>query len=253
MADNSTEKVVTTDAQHAREQDRRLDAQENPVTLRAGEWTISSEESSGNLVAHHSSGSGVKLADKPPEGANPDELTPPPTPNQVPAHKVPRMKVKGGAKSTGSGAITVYNVWNTTADYEYPAGAWALTASSFTIPEPGEYLFVLYMPWTGVVNGERSLEFRRNSTIIDIDTDWASSNRTMNLHITQTLICAQGDVIDVRVYQDSGSSVACGGANFGEAWAQMSIIKIGDTDYPEHAEDSSPYKGATTATTTATA
>jgi hypothetical protein len=231
------ERQPTDDAELARELDRRIDEAEQPESMRCGEWTISTDDA-GNLRGCHSEGGCVTIAEKPPAGTDPDgEYIEPP--EIVPPHLTPRIKVKGGVFSvtTGGGAKT-YNVWNTAVDFEEPAGTWTHDATNFTIPVDGDYTVKVFMPWTAVLAGERSLELRKNGTIVDLDTKLGTISpaaaKNAYCRIVQDFRCVAGDVFQVGIYQDSGASVSAGGANFGDAWAQLSIIRLADSDVPEH-------------------
>lgn len=228
------ERQPETDAEFARDVDRRLDESEQPESARCGDWTISTEDGTGNLIACHVDGGCILIGEKPPAGVDPDGLHETP-PEKIPEHKTPRIKVKGGAKSIGTGSLTTYDVWNTTVDYEEPPNTWTHDATNFTIPLDGDYLFIVFMPWTAVANGERSLEIRKNGTIVDLDLrPPATTARAQYNRIVETFRCVVGDVFHVRLFQDSGASVSAGGANFGDAWAQLSIVRLADADIIAH-------------------
>ncbi|WP_067671892.1 hypothetical protein [Nocardia miyunensis] len=64
-----------TDAEWARDTDRRINSVENPTSQRVGQWVISTSPD-GNLIASHVEGGSVILARKPEGGENdPDTIT----------------------------------------------------------------------------------------------------------------------------------------------------------------------------------
>lgn len=250
MADTTTERVPQTDAEFARDVDRRLDNAEQPTTLRAGEWTLSTD-GQGNLIGAHSNGGIVTIAKKPPEGSDPDsEYVEPPV--VIEEHKTPRLKIKGGIKSIANNSMTVYNAWNNgagSADIEEPAGTWTWDGTNITIPEAGDYLVVVFMPWASNINWSRYLELRKNGTVVEVDKHMTGATADKNNVVNQTagaqweayckvtnlFRCAQGDTFQVAVWQDSGATVNCGGPNAGgQDWAQMMVLRVADSDVPKH-------------------
>lgn len=236
MSDSTSERTVTTDQELVREIDQRLDEQENPTSVRAGEWTLSTEDGTGNLMACHSSGGCVKIAVKPAEGTDPDSEVIE-EPEVVEAYIAPRFKVKGGIQNIPNNAATLYATWNNgsgTADIEEPLGVWSWTGSTITIPEAGDYMVAVFVPWANNVSGtERSMEVRRAGTIVDLDNRPVANGYAYN-RIVNMFRFAQGDSFEVRVYQNSGVALNCGGPNFGDAWAQLSVFKVGTADVAQH-------------------
>lgn len=227
------ERTPTTDAEWARDTDRRLDEAEQPEATRAGEWTLSTQDGTGNLMACHEDGGCVLVAEKPPSDADPDGLHEVP-PEQIPEHKAPRIKVKGGIKTLANVTSTVYNVWNTTADFEEAVGQWTHDATNITIPEDGDYDVMVFMPWASNATGARALDLRKNGTLIDQDKRAAPSSWEVYTRIVNTFRFVRGDVLSIAVWQDSGANLNCGGANFGDAWAMLVIKKIADADIIAH-------------------
>lgn len=247
-----TERQATSDEELAREFDRRLDEQENPTSIRAGSWVISTEPATESLVAHHDNGSGVKLADKPPEGTDPDALTEPPPPAQIPLHKTPRIRKTGAIFSNSHNANQVYTAWNTVA-FEEPAGAWVHDGSTITIPEDGDYMVTVVMPFANRNVGGRMLALQLGGNDIDRDTRNAErpnpalpapdgGTGELTPRIAGVWRFTRDNQLRCVVWQFSdNTALFCGNASFGAAAAQWTITKIADADYPEHPADGSPY------------
>ncbi|MGW5147522.1 hypothetical protein [Rhodococcus koreensis] len=63
-----------TNAEWARDTNRRLDGLENPNAMRAGPWVMSADQESGDLIASHVDGGSVRLAKVPASDQNPDTV-----------------------------------------------------------------------------------------------------------------------------------------------------------------------------------
>lgn len=71
---SAVDRPPQTDAEWARDTDRRITNVEHPEALRAGGWVISPEEGTGDLIASHVDGGSVRLAEVPASDADPDDV-----------------------------------------------------------------------------------------------------------------------------------------------------------------------------------
>lgn len=118
-----------TNAEWARSTQRRIESAENPTSLRAGEWVLSTS-ADGHLIASHVDGGSVVVARKPTTGENnPDEITD----NTFPSVTVTRTAAQS---VSGSGGLVMFD------GVMHEIGDWTGGQSTFdavSVPETGAY------------------------------------------------------------------------------------------------------------------
>lgn len=130
----------------ARNTEKRLNAAENPTAIRVGEWTLSTQDGTGNLIASHVEGGSVILAAKPAASEEPDEVTD--------TDEQPHIKVERQATQSESRGTAHLVEWDTVA---YATGDWGFTpvATDIVIPQDGVYIIIynlVFLNSSDVVN-----------------------------------------------------------------------------------------------------
>lgn len=218
MTGTAKVKSAKTDAELARNFDRRISAAENPSAVRCGDWVFSTSDS-GNLIASYVNGGSVILVTPPPAGQDPDAVAE----TQLPFIKVRRTADQSAPQNT---LTTV--IWDT---IDSSSGAWTGDITGFsqlTVPEDGFYLANFHLAWKSsttdvrkgvlAVNGFQygAQEFRPTLP------GWIPS-----MYINDCFDLKAGDVIEGKVFNNSS-----GGALFSastadpESYTSMSIVKL---------------------------
>jgi hypothetical protein len=130
MSGTNAGKDPKDDAEWARQTQRRLESLENPASQRIGEWTLTTDQSSGALVASHVNGGRRIIATRPVGGENsPDAVI------EDEVTELPYISVSKNAAST-AGTQTFDTI-------DTIVGDWGIGGispfSSFIIPETGLY------------------------------------------------------------------------------------------------------------------
>jgi hypothetical protein len=200
-----------TDAEWARDTQRRLDKAENPTAVRIGEWVLSTTEL-GVLIASHVDGGSIVLARPPAAEQDPDALV---TTGSV-------LKVAVTANSSSSPII-----WNAIV---FASSDWAVASppgQEFRIPGPGVYEITATIVQTSNVSGDRSAWVMIDGVRVMQDIrSWGSITAVFpaaTIVLTQAFSFAGDEIISV------GTNVNYGMAS-GQTGVQttLSIIKVGD-------------------------
>lgn len=106
MSGTAKTKPAKNDQEWARNTQKRLEAVENPTSTRVGEWVLSTDADTGNLIASHVDGGSVVLATKPAASQNPDDIV---------STTTPFIKVERQKTQTESRGVVVPVKWDTVA------------------------------------------------------------------------------------------------------------------------------------------
>lgn len=140
MSGTARVKPPRNDAEWARNTQKRLDQVENPASTRVGQWVLSTEADTGNLLASFVNGGSVVLAKAPEPGGNPDDVTG--------TEPFPSLKLKRTANQEIDNNTTVNVSWDT---LDRNVGGWnatALPVETITVPEAGLYLVIFKLVFT---------------------------------------------------------------------------------------------------------
>lgn len=194
----------------ARNTEKRLNEAENPTATRIGEWTLSTQDGTGNLIASHVDGGSVILAVKPAASEEPDEVTD--TDDQ------PHLKVERQANQSESRGSTHLVMWDTVA---YSTGDWGFTptASDIVIPQDGVYLItynLIFLNSSDVVN--KAVLFIDGVVREAQENNW-EVNVYNNFYLSNTYALSAGQLISAGAYV-SGS----GTFDFGASGADPTVF-----------------------------
>lgn len=198
MSGTSNVKPPKNDAEFARNMDRRVNAVENPVSQRVGDWVLSTNPDTGDLLASHVDGGSTVLSRRPISTQNPDDIADVALPNL----KIRRVNPQGL-----QGGSTVAVDWDT---IDTNVGGWGLSnqelIQNVTIPRDGTYLIIYKLAWVDSANSVRKAFLRIDGNVADTleydpDTAWFQT-----LYIPQMYELNAGQQISCLAYT-SGSSL----------------------------------------------
>jgi hypothetical protein len=212
-------KPAKTDAELARNLDRRITATENPTAIRAGDWVFSTSPETGNLIASHVNGGSVVLATPPPSEQDPDEIG---------AAVLPFIKARRTASQNAPQNVATTVLWDSV---DKSSGGWGSTVggfSQFNVPEDGVYAVFFHLAWTASTTDVRKAILRVNGSAIGAQefrpqfAGWFPA-----MYIADMFSLKSGDIIEALAFNNTA-----GGATFGastadtQSYTSMSIVKL---------------------------
>lgn len=194
----------------SRNTEKRLNEAENPTAIRAGEWTLSTDAETGNLIASHVGGGSVILAGKPDASDEPDEVTD--TDDQ------PHIKVERQANQAESRGSAHLIQWDTVA---YATGDWGFTpvASDIIVPQDGVYLVTFTLAFLNSSDVVNKAIFMVDSVVRDAQEVNYEVNVFNNFYLCNTFNLTAGQLISAAAYV-SGS----GTFDFGASGADTTVF-----------------------------
>ncbi|WP_064442260.1 hypothetical protein [Hoyosella altamirensis] len=245
MSVNKRERKPNTDAEWSRDVQRRLDDAENPESARLGDWTMSTQDGTGSLIACHSDGGCVLIARKPSGGDGPDEVLDPDSvaegDDETPEEFCERVndcvelpepmniaQVRGSGQTMGntppSAQQLVLGV--NVMDYRPDGQDTQVQNNGIRIRDAGVYEVEATAAWQQNLNGRRELFLRRNGATFAFDVRDAPGGWCMH-HIHRTIELAVGDLLTLHVWQNSGGNLAVNNSAFGgDTWPRITARMI---------------------------
>lgn len=222
---------VKTDAEWARETDRRVAGMETPEAQRVGPWVLSAQQGTGKLIASHVDGGSVLLASPPPagEGADPDALVEPPEPEAPPGPDdwaLSTCGVRRGSFQTFANATWAAIVFDVVDwDHRRKESAAQADGTGIVIRETGIYTVDAAARWQSNISassaGHRLMAMTVNGTNVAVDQR-VPAGAESGLRIVRTLYLAAGDVIRVNAWQNSGGNLSLDTTGFGgNTWPSL--------------------------------
>lgn len=168
MTGTSRIKPPRSDAEFARNTTRRLESVENPESMRAGEWVLSTSED-GSLIASNVNGGSVVLSGPPPPGEDPDRIV---------SDVLPELKVRRSTTQRVPGSTVGTVEWDA---IDTMTGAWSVLATdTFTevyVPRDGLYLVIYKLSWSDSSEDIRKAMIEINGVVTDAHEIRPGSNR----------------------------------------------------------------------------
>lgn len=192
MSGTSNVKPPKNDAEFARNVDRRINQVENPVSQRVGDWVLSTNPNTGDLLASHVDGGSTVLSRRPISSQNPDEIS---------DVELPNLKVRRVNQQGLSGGSTVTVEWDT---IDTNIGGWGLSNQELVpvvqIPRDGLYLIIYKLTWVASSNQVRKATLLIDGTVrdtleFDPDTSWYQTQ-----YIPATYALNAGQLISTTAY-----------------------------------------------------
>lgn len=178
------------DAEWARNTEKRLNAAENPTAVRVGEWVLSTDPETGNLIGSHVDGGSKILATKPAASENPDDIAD----NTVPYIKVERQQTQSEAR----GSVQLVE-WDTVAAQTRDWG-FSAPGTDIDIPVNGVYRIDYHLAFLNSSAFINKAVLLINGTAVgaqefDPDTAWYQS-----MYLSDTFTLNSGDIISGGAY-----------------------------------------------------
>lgn len=207
------------DQEWARDVQQRVENVEHPTALRAGEWTITTSEA-GNLMACHVTGGCVTLAQIPPAGQDPDQVSD--------ADEIPTIHVQRVAdQNMPAGAVTPVQFDGT----EHAIGDWGIASRSdggnttqVVVPRSGVYGLIGTVVKKNATTGGLAAALRVNGAIRAISSH-APENHLFP--VTCTLDLPAGAAIELVV--SSGTTTQIGELDGATPGLHVWLIRGTDT------------------------
>lgn len=208
MSGTAKTKPPKNDQEWARNTQKRLEAVENPTSTRVGEWVLSTDPESGNLIASHVDGGSVVLAVKPAASQNPDDIV---------DSTVPYIKVERQANQSEARGTTALVKWDTvvsqTSDWGFfPPG------TDIDIPVNGVYEIKYHLAFLNSSSVTNKAVLLVNAVVVGAQEFIMGAAAYNSMYITDTFQLNAGDIISCGAFV-SGS----GTMDFGSSGADPTV------------------------------
>jgi hypothetical protein len=213
-------KPPKNDQELARSFNRRIESVENPVSMRVGDWVLSTSES-GALIASNSNGGSTVLAFPPAGEENLD-------PDQITDSSVPLFKARLGLPFTVPGSTVVAVPWDTV---DFSLGDWGGSTSdvftAVTVPKDGRYLIIGKAAWAASTIGVRKAVTTINGSGVDADEMWPYNNSFVTNRTGEAFDLLAGDAIGMNVYSSDAGQVLSAPGPDPLSFTSLSIVYLG--------------------------
>lgn len=230
-----------TDAQWAREVERRLAGLETPESLRAGPWVIAPQPQTGNLIASHSEGGARLLGQVPPPDASgepdivyddTDGAEPAPEPEPPPPLDDTCSVTRNASQLVSNATVTTATLNVTDWDISSSGSAMA-NGTGITIRRDGIYAVDAWVAWqSNETAGRRFMSVLAGGTVLvadnrPADTPGGSMYTKVNTQATLTA----GTQLIVSVFHDRGFSINMDNTRFGgRTFPRLSVSMVHPLD-----------------------
>jgi hypothetical protein len=209
MSGTAKVKPPLNNAEWARNTEKRLNQAENPTSTRVGEWVLSTQANSGNLIASHVEGGSVTLAVKPAPSADAADL--------VTGNDFPHLKVERQVNQSGTRGTTVTVQWDTLIEKTDEWG-FVPTSSDILIPVDGTYLCIYHLAFLNASAEINKGVFRIDGLVkmaqeFDPNTAWYQS-----MYMVDTFDMTAGALITCGAYVPGSGTF-----DFGASGADTSV------------------------------
>jgi hypothetical protein len=196
-------KPPKNDAEWARNTEKRLNAAENPTAVRIGEWVLSTDPDTGNLIGSHVDGGSKIIAVKPAASENPDDIVS----SATPYIKLERQQNQNAPR--GSAQLVQWDtVASQTSDWGFsPPG------TDIDIPVDGIYEVKYHLAFLNSSTVINKAVLLINATVVGAQED-AANGQYCSFYISDTFNMNAGDIVSCAAYvagsgtMDFGSSGA---------------------------------------------
>lgn len=216
MTGTAEVKPPQTNAQWARNTDRRIQSVEHPTSSRVGPWVLSNDDNTGNLIASNINGGSVIIAEPPPGGVDPDAIS---TTGQ-PFLRVARVNPQ---------SIPVTTLTNITWDsVQISVGGWQFIASGtdLVVPRAGLYEVKLNIYSTVGISAQTAFAININGSAFTV-REPGITETVMAAGISDVLRLGAGDVLNGQMLITSGSGYSIGVSPRGpNAYTSMTVTRL---------------------------
>jgi hypothetical protein len=200
-------KPPKTDQEWARNTEKRLGAAENPTSMRIGEWVLSTDADSGNLIGSHVDGGSVVIAVKPAASANPDEIS---------SAGGPYIKVERQGDQAASAGSAVLVIWDTVVNQ---TSDWGFSApgTDINIAANGIYEIIYHLAFRDSASSIQKAILMINGEVVGAQ-EYGTNDGYSAMYIVDTFSLNAGDIISCAAYFG-----ASGTFHFGSSGADPSV------------------------------
>lgn len=198
MSGTAKVKPPKSDAEWARQTQKRIEQVENPTAGRFGEWVLSTHPDTGNLIASHVDGGSVVLAVKPAASQSPDEVAD----TTVPYIKVERQQNQ--AESRGSTHLVR---WDTVASQTRDWG-FSAPGTDIDIPVNGIYELKYHLAFLNWSDAPSKAVLLINGTVVmaqEVDPE-DTTDYFISFYISDTFALNSGDIISCGAWVDGSGT-----------------------------------------------
>jgi hypothetical protein len=183
-------KAPKNNAEWARNVEKRQGATEHPVSQRIGDWTLSTDPSTGNLIASNINGGSTILVQKPEPSDNADEIA---TQGQ------PFIKVERETNQQATRGTTALVMWDSVS---YQTSDWGFipTASDLVVPRDGVYLCMYHLAFLNSSNVVNKGNFMIDATTKMVQEFDPSDAWWCSMYMVDTFPLTAGQVISCGAY-----------------------------------------------------
>ena len=216
MTGTAEVKPPQTNAQWARNTDRRIQSVEHPTSSRVGPWVFSTDDNTGNLIASNINGGSVIIAEPPPGGVDPDAIS---TTGQ-PFLRVARVN------PLSIPTVTLTNItWDSV---QTSIGGWQYTApgTDLVVPRVGLYEVKLNIYSTAGISAQTAFAININGSAFTV-REPGITETVMAAGISDVLRLGAGDVLNGQILITSGSGYNIGVSPRGpNAYTSMTVTRL---------------------------
>lgn len=214
-------KPAKNNAEWARNTQKELEANDHSTAVRVGDWTVSTQTDTGNLIASNINGGSIILAVKPAASDNADEVA---------GTGQAFIKVERQATQNEPRGTTALVEWDSVA-YQTPGWGFAPTATDIVVPEDGVYTIKFHLAFTnssaiigkGVVLIDAVVKMSQE---FDPDTAWYQS-----MYMVEDYPLNAGNLISCGAFVSGGGTFDFGASSADPAvFTSLSILKLAVED-----------------------
>lgn len=180
----------TTNAEWSRQIQKKVDAVDTQTSVRIGNWVLSEDPDTGNLIGSRSSGGSVIIAVAPDPSANPDETV---TPTQ------PFIKVERQANQNAPRGSDQLVIWDTVASQTSDWG-FSPTGTAISIPVAGIYEVKYHLAFLNIANIWSKASFYVNGQIVMAQEFTPSTQWRIAMYMSDYFSFSQGDVLTCAAF-----------------------------------------------------
>lgn len=217
MTGTAKVKPPKNNAEWARNVEKRQDQTEHPTSTRSGDWVLSTQADTGNLLASHVEGGSVVLAEKPASADSPDEVAR----TDFPYIKVERQQNQ--AEARGSSHLVQ---WDTLA-YQSSDFGFSPTATDIVIPVDGVYDCNFSLIFKNQSNVTNKAIFLIDGVVKMAQEMFWSNSVYCNFYLSEKFSLSAGTIVSAAAFV-SGSGTFDFGASAADptVFTSMSLVRL---------------------------
>lgn len=208
MTGSAKVKPARTNAQWARNTQKRLDQVENPSSARVGPWVLTADPDTGDLLASHVNGGAVVLANPPVNTEDADSVA---------SQEIPFIKLERQANQVGTRGTPKAVEWDTILSQ---TESWGYTEGSpdLAIPKDGLYLVHYSLSFLNSSNAVNKAMFTIDG-VVEMSQEFDPSDAWyQSFYLSEIFALSAGSVVQGMAYV-SGS----GSFDFGTSGADPAV------------------------------